>query len=36
MKSTEGHVQGRRSMRRAAEKVISYKEIPLNVKMRRP
>ncbi|RLM73380.1 shugoshin-1-like isoform X1 [Panicum miliaceum] len=36
MKSTEGRVQGRRSMRRAAEKVISYKEIPLNIKMRRP
>jgi len=36
MKSTEGHVPGRRSLRRAAEKVVSYKEIPLNVKMRRP
>ncbi|XP_039793964.1 shugoshin-1-like isoform X3 [Panicum virgatum] len=36
MKSTDGHVQGRRSLRRAAEKVVSYKEIPLNVKMRRP
>ncbi|OEL33142.1 Shugoshin-1 [Dichanthelium oligosanthes] len=36
MKSTEGHVAGRRSLRRAAEKVVSYKEIPLNVKMRRP
>ena len=35
MKSTEGHVPGR-SLRRAAEKVVSYKEIPLNVKMRRP
>ncbi|TKW31099.1 hypothetical protein SEVIR_2G082900v4 [Setaria viridis] len=37
MKSTEGQVvAGRRSLRRAAEKVVSYKEIPLNVKMRRP
>ncbi|KAK3126673.1 hypothetical protein QOZ80_7AG0560460 [Eleusine coracana subsp. coracana] len=35
-KATEGQVAGRRSLRRAAEKVISYKEIPLNVKMRRP
>ncbi|CAL5066479.1 unnamed protein product [Urochloa decumbens] len=36
MKFTEGQVAGRRSLRRAAEKVVSYKEIPLNVKMRRP
>jgi hypothetical protein len=37
MKSTVGQVAaGRRSLRRAAEKVVSYKEIPLNVKMRRP
>ncbi|KAL6839102.1 hypothetical protein ACP4OV_031156 [Aristida adscensionis] len=34
--TTIKHVEGRRSMRRAAEKVVSYKEIPLNVKMRRP
>ncbi|KAJ1288598.1 hypothetical protein BS78_02G100100 [Paspalum vaginatum] len=35
-KSTEVNVAGRRSLRRAAEKVVSYKEIPLNIKMRRP
>jgi hypothetical protein len=35
-KSNEEHISGRRSLRRAAEKVVSYKEIPLNVKMRRP
>jgi hypothetical protein len=35
-KANEGQVPGRRSLRRAAEKVVSYKEIPLNVKMRRP
>ncbi|XP_062186838.1 shugoshin-1-like [Phragmites australis] len=36
MKSTKGPVAGRRSLRQAAEKVVSYKEIPLNVKLRRP
>ncbi|KAK3124752.1 hypothetical protein QOZ80_7BG0592010 [Eleusine coracana subsp. coracana] len=35
-KATEGQVAGRRSLRRAAEKVVSYKEIPVNAKMRRP
>jgi hypothetical protein len=35
-KANEGQVSGRKSLRRAAEKVVSYKEIPLNVKMRRP
>ncbi|CAN6209664.1 unnamed protein product [Urochloa humidicola] len=34
--NVEVQVAGRRSLRRAAEKVVSYKEIPLNVKMRRP
>ncbi|KAF8731905.1 hypothetical protein HU200_015851 [Digitaria exilis] len=34
--SSTKYTEGRRSLRRAAEKVISYKEIPLNVKMRRP
>ncbi|TVU40073.1 hypothetical protein EJB05_13521, partial [Eragrostis curvula] len=36
MKSTEGQVTGRKSLRRAAEKVVSYKEISLKIKMRRP
>lgn len=36
VKDTEGQITGRRSLRRAAEKVVSYKEVPLNVKMRRP
>ncbi|KAL6639064.1 hypothetical protein ACP70R_022794 [Stipagrostis hirtigluma subsp. patula] len=36
MQSTERQVAGRRSLRRAAEKVVSYKEIPVNMKMRRP
>uniref|UniRef100_A0A804Q570 Shugoshin 1 n=1 Tax=Zea mays TaxID=4577 RepID=A0A804Q570_MAIZE len=35
-KSNENQILGRRSLRRAAEKVVSYKEMPLNVKMRRP
>lgn len=35
-KSNEEQISGRRSLRRAAEKVVSYKEKPLNVKMRRP
>jgi hypothetical protein len=32
MKANEGQVEGRRSLRRTAEKVVSYNEIPLNVK----
>jgi hypothetical protein len=32
MKTNEGQVTGRRSLRRTAEKVVSYNEIPLNVK----
>lgn len=35
-KSNVEQISGRRSLRRAAEKVVSYKEVPLNVKMRRP
>ena len=35
-KSNENQILGRRSLRRATEKVVSYKEMPLNVKMRRP